>query len=897
MQRRRSRLPGMLRVHVARTLAASFAACSMAFAVGADTIVITGTGSADVIDVSTSDSPHEIFGLGGADQITGSAYADTIYGGSSNDSIEGLAGNDVIVGGPGNDVIDAGPGDDVLKVSGKSAWDTVRGGSGYDRLLGSAADDLFALRLIEGIERIDGGAGFDRIRLAGGSFNLLDLSGTDIVGIELIEGSNSHDTIIGTAGADVIVGGRGDDRISGGPGEDIVSFENAFALYSVRVDADGQTTVSDPAIGGSGTDTLSEIEKIIFADGHFQNGRFYPNTSGNKPPEAESDSVSTNEDSTLVINVLGNDRDVDGDPLTVESFTNPNHGAVSRGSNGRLIYAPKADFFGEDRFIYVVSDGAATASADVYVSVASVPDAPIANDDVVVTTKGKSISISVLANDSDADGDALVVGSVTAASHGNTSIASDGTVVYSPADGFAGDDEFRYRAVDTTGRSAFAKVSVEVRPASSADALLERISMAAEGSWLRININQFQDAWVPSEHQPITPSYLNPAKIIHAWSSMAWDSNRNHLILWGGGHGNYSGNEVYRFNANTFLWERASLPSDVIDPLGDKQYFSIDGPHGAPTSSHTYDNQEFLPNLDRFITFGGAKFNARQQFVLEDGFTRTGPYLWDPSRAGADSVGGSAGSQVRPSLFPDVIGAQMWNNRDTIVRRGIATDRPSGDFVNSTSAYVRDGDFDAILITEAPRTRARLFMYTIRDVDNPDDDEWRLVGIDRTGYGNQGAGAYDPDRRLFARTAKTKDGWGLVVWDLTSPGPDNRSYLVFPKTSSGRLAINDLHGMDFDTVRGAFVLWDGSSGVWYVEPPTSPRTSSWLATMRTDGASSEAPSQSDGELHVYGKRKSQRGVLGKWKYAADYDVFLGVINPTEGNVWLYKPRGWSPPPN
>lgn len=897
MQRKGSRLNEMLRVSVARSLAAYCIACTVAFAAIADPVVVKGTSGADVIDVSASDSPHEIYGLSGADQITGSVYADLIDGGSSNDSIEGLAGNDVIVGGAGNDLIDAGPGDDLVTVSGKSAWDTIRGGSGYDRLRGSAADDLFALRLIDGIEQIDGGGGFDRIRLAGGSFNLLDLSGTEVVGIELIEGSNSHDTIIASAGPDAIVGGRGDDLIFGGPGEDSVSFDNAFALYSVRVEAGGTIIVSDPAAGGSGTDTLSEIEKIIFADGYFQNGRFYPNTSGNRAPEPKSDSVSTNEDSTVAVDVLGNDRDADGNTLTVESFTAPNHGAVSRGSNGLLVYAPKADFFGEDRFSYVVSDGVASATADVYVSVLAVPDAPIARNDAVAVTEGQSISVSVLANDSDADGDALTVASVTAASHGDTSVESDGTVRYVPAQGYVGEDEFRYRVVDSTGLSAFARVTVEVRPTSSADALLERISAAPEGSWLRINVNEFQDVWVPSQHQPITPSYLNPAKIIHAWSSMAWDPNRNHLILWGGGHGNYSGNEVYRFNANTFMWERASLPSDVVDLLGDRQYFSIDGPHGAPTSSHTYDNQEFLPNLDRFITFGGAKFNARQQFVLEDGLTRTGPYLWDPSRAGADSVGGSAGSQVHPSLFPDVIGAQMWNNRDTIVSRGIATDRPSGDFVNSTSAYIRDGNFDAILITEAPRTRARLFKYTIRDVDNPDDDEWQLVGIDRTGYGNQGAGAYDPDRRLFARTAKTKDGWGLVVWDLSSPGPDNLSYLVFPRTSSGVLAISDLHGMDFDTVRGAFVLWDGSSEVWYVEPPGSPRSSPWMATMRVQGESSQAPSQSDGVLHVYGKQKPQRGVLGKWKYAADYDIFLGVINPTEGNVWLYKPINWSPTRN
>jgi hypothetical protein len=38
-------------------------------------------------------------------------------------------------------------------------------------------------------------------------------------------------------------------------------------------------------------------------------------------------------------------------------------------------------------------------------------------------------------------------------------------------------------------------------------------------------------------------------------------------------------------------------------------------------------------------------------------------------------------------------------------------------------------------------------------------------------------------------------------------------------------------------------------------------------------------------------------VLGKWKYAPDLDVFLGVVAPETGDVWVYKPAGWEPPSN
>jgi hypothetical protein len=264
-----------------------------------------------------------------------------------------------------------------------------------------------------------------------------------------------------------------------------------------------------------------------------------------------------------------------------------------------------------------------------------------------------------------------------------------------------------------------------------------------------------------------------------------------------------------------FRWQRRRCRA-TGNLLGDGQYFAVDGAMSAPTSSHTYDNQEFLPNLDRFITFGGAKFNARQQFVLEDGATRTGPYLWDPGRAGGDSVGGLAGSQVRPDLYPDVIGGQMWQNRDTIRNAGIGAVRPSGDFVNSTSAYVNKKDASwspgPLLACSAQSTTSRIPLRTPG------------TGIDSSGYGNQGAGQ-DPARKPFARTAKTTR-WGLwfnpsVLARRTSP------LIVIPETASP--IVTDLHGRT-DRTRGVFAL-----GRWSHRLASAaachPRAGTWLTTQ------------------------------------------------------------------
>jgi hypothetical protein len=457
------------------------------------------------------------------------------------------------------------------------------------------------------------------------------------------------------------------------------------------------------------------------------------------------------------------------------------------------------------------------------------------------------------------------------------------------------DDSTRGGSVSTAIDGTGVTFRATVQPVVASDPLMIQLAAVPEGSWVRLNRNRFRDVWVPADQRPSTPGYTNPAKVVFAWGSMAWDPNRAQLIFWGGGHANYSGNEVYLFNTRSGLWSRASLPSDITNPLGDNQFFAVDGPRRAPTSSHTYDNQEFLPLCDRFITFGGAKFNGKHRFVLDDGITPTGPYFWDPNRTGQDFVGGTRGSQVSPDLFTRVDGGLMWTNRDTVRNQGIATVRPSGDFVNSTSAYEEFNGRDSILVTESPRAGGKLFRYVVNDVHDASRDEWILVGGKGLSYGNQGAGAVDSGRRLYARTARTSSGWGLVVWNIATPGVRNYPYKVHPTDQHGQPLISALHGMDFDSVRNVFVVWDGGPDVWHLTPGSSAGPSGWTAVPVLARPDLPTPRQSDASLRGYtGSLTPQRGVLGKWKYSRRYDVMFGMVSPEAGDVWAFKPTGWRP---
>ncbi|MFQ3787927.1 Ig-like domain-containing protein [Halomonas sp. A29] len=90
----------------------------------------------------------------------------------------------------------------------------------------------------------------------------------------------------------------------------------------------------------------------------------------NNPPVANDDSASTTQGTAVEIDVLANDSDPDGDPLTVIGFTQPANGSVTLSPNGNLTYTPMPGFVGDDTFTYSAWDGALESDpASVHVTV------------------------------------------------------------------------------------------------------------------------------------------------------------------------------------------------------------------------------------------------------------------------------------------------------------------------------------------------------------------------------------------------------------------------------------------------------------------------------------------------------------------------------------------------
>ncbi len=170
--------------------------------------------------------------------------------------------------------------------------------------------------------------------------------------------------------------------------------------------------------------------------------------AANQPPTATPQSVSTPEDTALGITLAGTDPE--NDPLSFVVATGPTNGILS-GAAPNLIYTPNANFTGGDSFTFTVNDGTSTSTpATVSIDVTPVNDAPVAVDDLATTPEDTAVAIAaatLLANDTDLDGDTLSVTAVGTAVNGTVSLAS-GVVTFTPAANYTGVASFEYTVSD-----------------------------------------------------------------------------------------------------------------------------------------------------------------------------------------------------------------------------------------------------------------------------------------------------------------------------------------------------------------------------------------------------------------------------------------------------------------
>jgi RHS repeat-associated protein len=301
-----------------------------------------------------------------------------------------------------------------------------------------------------------------------------------------------------------------------GDEDTVISFATTdFTTAFSDVDGDNLSKIKITSLANNGTLQLSgvnvnlnqeigvaDLDKLKFTPSTNFNGEVSFNWNGfdgtvyavtpatvnltikpvNDPPIARDDNATTQINRSVTIPVLANDSDPEGDRISLISFdsTSAQCGTVRRDNNGtpsdftddKLIYTPRPSFRGDDVFNYTISDGNNTSSAKVNVKVGiRVNQPPVAKDDNATTQRNRSVTIPVLANDSDPEGDRISLisfdstsaqcGTVRRDNNGTPSDFTDDKLIYTPRPSFRGDDVFNYTISDGNNTSS-AKVNVKV---------------------------------------------------------------------------------------------------------------------------------------------------------------------------------------------------------------------------------------------------------------------------------------------------------------------------------------------------------------------------------------------------------------------------------------------------
>ncbi|MFD2451598.1 Ig-like domain-containing protein [Ideonella paludis] len=162
-------------------------------------------------------------------------------------------------------------------------------------------------------------------------------------------------------------------------------------------------TIAD---GRSGTDTAKVVINVAPLD---------------NSPAANDDVATTPEDTPVLVDVLANDKDLDGEPLTITEIDGQpavvgtpvtitdDQGTpiatVTLTPEGKLNVVPAPNYNGPIEFPYTVTDGDTPVEATVTVNVTPVNDAPVANDDKATVPGDTPTTLDVLGNDTDPDKD------------------------------------------------------------------------------------------------------------------------------------------------------------------------------------------------------------------------------------------------------------------------------------------------------------------------------------------------------------------------------------------------------------------------------------------------------------------------------------------------------------
>nr|AHX39775.1 hypothetical protein [Pseudoalteromonas luteoviolacea] len=204
----------------------------------------------------------------------------------------------------------------------------------------------------------------------------------------------------------------------------------------------------------------------------------------NRAPVAVDDTLEATFNQSVTLQVLANDTDADNDTLYIVNAT-ARHGAVSINADSSLQYQSAIDFIGVDTVEYTLSDGqGGTSTATVQITVVAQAQQknqpPVAVNDVAEVFNNNTVTVDVIANDSDPEGHQLTLFSATADSGEVTFTAT--AITFKPAPHSEGEVTINYVVVDEQGASASGILVITVKEANVIERVETRTIRSSSGS-------------------------------------------------------------------------------------------------------------------------------------------------------------------------------------------------------------------------------------------------------------------------------------------------------------------------------------------------------------------------------------------------------------------------------
>lgn len=315
------------------------------------------------------------------------------------------------------------------------------------------------------------------------------------------------------------------------------------------------------------------------------------------------------------------------------------------------------------------------------------------------------------------------------------------------------------------------------------------------------------------------------ADMLNAWNGGVFDTNKDRLILWGGGHNNYGGNEIYAFSLMSATWSMLTQPSDPAkrNDEGDPNPNGTRYADGRPSARHTV---------------GALAFSARHNAML------------------STACGASYGNLTIDNLDCDSFSFEtlQWTiqpKQPGLDQNGVANGTICGYNPLTGEIWAR------------PNSNRPLNKFNFPDTGTV--GQWTQYAESSSVYLGNGCFDYKRNRLIMMGSSL---GQQFKYWDVITPNAQPVTITTTGAAGGKAMESRVGPGLIYDPVGDRYIGWDGGATLYVLDPVT------WVwSTMTMTGFTPGAP-------NAYGS-------YGRFAYSPRLRGVM-CVSATNQNVWFCR---------